>query len=65
MYADEPCVTLTSNKIKELLENAMEEMRNIPEWVRVKKLSTNPQNTKYMVICTHGQGRLDERAKHV
>ena len=50
MYADDTHVTLTSDSLAELLESAREEMMNISEWMRINKLSINPQKTEYMII---------------
>ena len=50
MYADDTHVTLTSSNIDVLLTNAHKELRNISEWMRVNKLSANPQKTDYMII---------------
>ena len=37
--------------IDDLIKNTQKELRNISEWMRVNKLSANPQKTEYMVIC--------------
>ena len=50
MYAGDTHVTLTSNNIDDLITNAHKELRSISEWMRVNKLSANPQITEYMVI---------------
>ena len=50
MYADDTHVTVTSDSIEELFESAREEMMNISEWMRINKLSINPQKTEYMII---------------
>ena len=50
MYADDTHVTLTSDSLAELFESAREEMMNISEWMRINKLSINPQKTEYMII---------------
>ena len=36
--------------MKEFFESAREEMMNISEWMRINKLSINPQKTEYMII---------------
>ena len=43
MYADDTHVTLTSSNIDVLLTNAHTELRNISEWMRINKLSANPE----------------------
>ena len=50
MYADDTHVTLTANNIDDLITNAHKELRNISEWMRINKLSANPEKTEYMVI---------------
>ena len=50
MYADDTHVTVTSDSIEELFESAREEIMNISEWMRINKLSINPQKTEYMII---------------
>ena len=50
MYADNTHVTLTSSNIDVLLTNAHQELRNISEWIRINKLSANPEKTEYMII---------------
>ena len=50
MYADDTHITLTSSNIDVLLTNANKELRNISEWMRVNKLSANPDKTEYMII---------------
>ena len=49
-YADDTHVTLTSSNIDVLLTNAHTELRNISEWMRINKLSANPEKTEYMII---------------
>ena len=49
MYADDTHVTLTSDSMAELFETAREEMMNISEWMRIDKLSINPQKTEYRI----------------
>ena len=50
MYADDMHITLTSSNIDILLTNPNKELRNISEWMRVNKLSSNPDKTEYMII---------------
>lgn len=50
MYADDTQVTLTSKNVEELTI-PQEELTHISEWMRINKLSANPQKkTEYMVI---------------
>ena len=46
MYADDTHVTLKSDSLAELFESAREEMMNISEWMRIIKLSINPQKNR-------------------
>ena len=41
-----------ANVVK-MTEGAHKELANIAEWMRVNKLSPNPQKTDYMIIGTH------------
>ena len=50
MYADDTHVTITSNNLENLLENAQRELLNISEWMRINKLSANPKKTEYILI---------------
>ena len=50
MYADNTHVTLTYDSMEELFVSAWEEMMDISEWMRINKLSINPQKTEYMII---------------
>ena len=50
MYADDTHVTITSNNLENLLENAQRELLNISEWMRINKLTANPKKTEYMLI---------------
>ena len=43
MYADDTHITLTSSNIEVLFSNAHNELRNISEWMRINKLSSNPK----------------------
>ena len=45
MYAEDTHITLTSSNIDVLLTNTNKELRNISEWMRVNKLSANPDKT--------------------
>ena len=50
IYADNTNVTIASNDINTLINDAQQELRNISEWMRINKLSPNPQKTEFMVI---------------
>ena len=50
MYADDTHVTITSNNLENLLENAQKELLNISEWMKINKLTANPKKTEYMLI---------------
>ena len=50
MYADDTQVTITSNNLENLLENAQRELLNISERMRINKLTANPKKTEYMLI---------------
>ena len=50
MYADDTQVSLASSSVDELVPKAQDELSNISEWMRLNKLSANPQKTEYMFI---------------
>ena len=50
MYADDTQVLLVSSNVDELVHKAQDELGNISEWMRLSKLSANPQKTEYMFI---------------
>ena len=50
MYADDTHVTLTSINVEELVHKTQEEFTHISEYMRLNKLSDNPQKTEYMII---------------
>ena len=50
MYADDTQVSLASLIVDELVRKAQDELGNISEWMRLNKLSANPQKTEYMFI---------------
>ena len=50
MYADETHVTITSNNLENLLENAQREFLNISEWMKINRLTANPKKVEYMKI---------------
>ena len=50
IYVNDTHVILTSDSMEELLEMAQEKMWNISEWMRINRLSINPQKTEYIII---------------
>ena len=50
MYADDSHATIASSDIAELIRMTKKELLNISDWLRVNKLSANPQKTEFMVI---------------
>ena len=46
MYTDDAHVTITSNNLENLLENAQRELLNISEWMGINKLTANPKKTE-------------------
>ena len=66
IYADDTHTTIVSNNIEKLVSDAQQELLNLSEWMRINKLSPNPQKTEYMVIglprktnALHMPGRLE------
>ena len=50
IYADDTNATIASNDKEKLVAYAQAELNNIAELMRVKKLSSNPSETDYMII---------------
>ena len=50
MYADDTRVTLISMNVEELVRKAKEDLIQISEYMRLNKLSANPQKTRHMII---------------
>ena len=50
IYADDTNVTIASDDIQRMIDNASQEMLNLSEWMRINKLSPNPQKTEFMII---------------
>ena len=50
IYAHDKAITMASNNIGKMTEDARNELANIAEWMRVNKLSPNPQKTEFMII---------------
>ena len=49
MYADDTHATISSSNIAELIRMT-KKLLNVSDWLRVDKLSANPQKTEFMVI---------------
>ena len=49
-YADDTHTTIASDDINELAQMMQEELQNISEWMRVNKLTVNPNKTEFMFI---------------
>ena len=45
MYADDTQVSLASSDFDEMIRKAQNELDNISGWMRLSKLSANPQKT--------------------
>ena len=50
IYADDTNVTIISTDVEELVFEAQQELLNLSEWIRINKLSPNPEKTEYMII---------------
>ena len=50
IYADDASITIASDDVAKLVEDAHQELSNLAEWMRVKKLSPNPNKTEFMII---------------
>ena len=50
MYADDTHTTIASDDINELAQMMQEELQNISEWMRVNKLTVNPNKTEFIFI---------------
>ena len=50
IYADDTNVTIASDDIQRMIDNASQEMLSLSEWMRINKLSPNPQKTEFMII---------------
>ena len=50
MYSDDTQVSLASSNVDELVRKAQDELCSISEWMRLSKLSANPQKTEYVFI---------------
>ena len=50
IYADDANVMIASDNIEKLIFEAQHELINLSEWMRMNKLSPNPEKTEYMII---------------
>ena len=50
IYADDSNVTIESDDVEKLIFEAQQELINLSEWMRIKRLSPNPAKTEYMII---------------
>ena len=50
IYADDTSLTIASSNSVKLVEDAHCKLQNISEWMRINKLSPNPEKTEFMVI---------------
>ena len=50
LYADDTETTISSSDIGDLIRSFQTELDNISDWMRVNKLSVNPDKTEFMVI---------------
>ena len=49
IYADDTNVTIGSDDIQRMIDNASQEMLNLSEWMKINKLSPNPQTTEFVI----------------
>ena len=50
IYADNTNLTIASDDVAKLVEDAHHELSNLFEWMRVNKLSLNPKKTEFMIM---------------
>ena len=50
LYADDTEVSFSSNEPSDVTRNFQAELKNISEWMRMNKLSIQPEKTEFMVI---------------
>ena len=43
-------VTIASDDIQRMIDNASQEVLNLSEWMRINKLSPNLQKTEFMIL---------------
>ena len=61
IYTDDTAITIASNNVVMMTEGARKELANTAEWVRVNKLSPNPQKTEFVIIGHTLSTRKPER----
>ena len=49
IYADDTSITIASNDVAKLVEDAHQQLSNLSEWMRVNKLSPNPKKNEFMI----------------
>ena len=52
IYADNRNAKIASDGIQRMIDNANQEMLNLSDWMRINKLSSNPQKIEFMINCT-------------
>ena len=50
MYADDACVTITSENLNDLITDLKNELEHISNWMRINKLSLNASKSEYKVV---------------
>ena len=50
IYADDTDITIASDNVVKLVEDAQHELSNLSEWMRLNKLGPNPKETEFMIM---------------
>ena len=50
IYADDTNITIASDNVVKLVGEAQYELSNLSEWMRLNKLSPNPQKKEFMIM---------------
>ena len=50
IYANDTSITIASDDVAKLVEDAHQQLSNLSKWMRVNKLSPNPKKTEFMII---------------
>ena len=50
IFADDTNITIASDDVVTLIEDAHQELSNLSEWMRVNKLSPNPKKAEVMIV---------------
>ena len=50
IYADETNITIASDDVVKLIEDAHQELSNLSEWMGVNKFSPNPKKTAFVIV---------------